>query len=214
MINTIIFDMDGLLIDSEPFWRIAETEVFATVGIQLTHEMCLQTMGMRTQEMVQFWYNRQPWENKSIPEIQEMIIARLVELIHRDGQLFDGVINLLDDCYRKNINMAICSSSDLKIIKGVVEKFELEKYFTILQSAEFEPLGKPHPGAYLTTMKKLNVTPKQCIVFEDSVNGAIAGKASGAKTIAIPSNPEQKQNFEFCHAIYDTMKDVKLTDII
>ena len=216
MINTIIFDMDGLLIDSEPFWAQAEIEVFATVGIHLTHEQCEQTTGIRMAEVVQLRYDRQPWDTKihSLEHVENMILDRVIQLVQANGQLCDGVAEFLNICHQQNITMAICSSSRLKFINAVVDKFNLGHYFQVLYSGEYEPYAKPHPACYLNTIKKLGVTPEMCLVFEDSITGAIAGKASGAKTIAIPSIPSQKQHFQFCHDIYDSMADVTLDKVL
>ena len=80
MIKAIIFDMDGLLIDSEPFWQQAEIEIFADVGLTLNSQLCEQTMGLRIDEVVNYWYQRHPWQNFSQEEIAQRIVQRVVEL--------------------------------------------------------------------------------------------------------------------------------------
>ena len=82
--------------------------------------------------------------------------------------------------------MALASSSSMSLIEAVVDKLNIRMYFDVLWSAEFEPYGKPHPGIFLTTAAKLQVDPKECIVFEDSINGVISAKAARMKCIAIP----------------------------
>jgi beta-phosphoglucomutase-like phosphatase (HAD superfamily) len=86
----------------------------------------------------------------------------------------------------KGLPMAVASSSDLKIINAVMDKFEISGYFNVIHSAEFEDYGKPHPAIYLTTAKKLGVLPNECLAIEDSLNGLRSAIAAGTKTAAVP----------------------------
>lgn len=186
MLQAIIFDMDGLLIDSEPIWREAEKEIFAEVGITLTDEMCFTTVGLRIDEVVNHWYAKFPWKNTSQEIIKEKVIDKVIELILQKGEILPGVIQTIEYFYSKNYPLAIASASSMRIIDAVTEKLKIKKYFTIIHSAEFEEYGKPHPAVFISTAKKLNVFPQNCLVFEDSLNGVIAGKAARMKVIAVP----------------------------
>ena len=146
--------------------------------------------------------------------IAEKIVSRLITLIQQQGVLCDGVLDFLETCHQYSLNMAICSSSDLKIIQAVVDTFHLQKYFPYVHSAQFETYGKPHPSAYLSTMQHFGVSPKNCVVFEDSINGAIAGKASGATLVVIPSMPNQKQHMAFADYMYNSFTSVQVSDIL
>ncbi len=188
MSSAVIFDMDGLLIDSEPIWREAEKEIFAEVGISLTEEMCYTTVGLRIDEVVNHWYSKFPWENPSQEIIKEKIIDKVIELVLQKGEILPGVIQTIEYFHSKNYPLAIASASSMRIIDAVTEKFNLKKYFTVIHSAEFEEYGKPHPAVFISTAKKLNVLPQNCLVFEDSLNGVIAAKAARMKVIAVPEN--------------------------
>ena len=83
--RAVIFDMDGLLIDSEPLWRLAEREVFAEVGLQLTDADCERTTGLRTDDLVGFWFDLFPWSGPSQGSICDAINSRAVELIEQKG---------------------------------------------------------------------------------------------------------------------------------
>ena len=85
MKNAVIFDMDGLLIDSEPLWKEAEIEVFKTVGIDLTEQSCEQTVGLRIDEVVKLWHSRHPWQNKTINEVTQQINNCMIRLIKEKG---------------------------------------------------------------------------------------------------------------------------------
>lgn len=178
--------MDGLLINSEPFWQQAEIEIFDTVGLKLTRAMCEQMMGLRIDEVVHHWYEYQPWEGPSQEEIKDQIIDRLIGLIGEKGKLMEGVEYIIQFFSDKEIKMSIASSSNMRIIEFVVEKFELAKHLEVIHSAEFEKCGKPHPDIFIHTAQKLGVNPIDCLVFEDSFNGVIAAKAARMKVVAIP----------------------------
>lgn len=193
MIKAVIFDMDGLIIDSEPFWRRAEIKVFNNVDINLTEEDCIKTIGYRIDEVVEFWFKQFPWNNKSKKQVEDEIVTEVINEVNKDGKALPGIIETIEELYRKNIPMAIASSSALKIIKVVVKKLELENYFNLLHSAEFEEYGKPHPQVFITTAKKLGFTPEECLVFEDSPSGVIAAIAAKMKVIAIPEEANKNE---------------------
>ncbi len=192
MIKAVLFDMDGLLIDSEPIWQEVETKVFSTVGINLTEEMCKETMGFRLDEMVAHWYNFKPWSNSknAIKEIESNILDELVKKILCDAKPMPGVLESIRFFEEKNIPMAIASSSPLMVIEAVVKRFNLNEKFQLLHSAESEKYGKPHPAVYINTAHKLNVLPQESLAFEDSFNGLLSAKSARMKTVAIPDKKE------------------------
>lgn len=192
MIEAVIFDMDGLLIDSEPFWKVVEIEVFKTVGIDLTVEMCLETVGLRIDEVVTYWHEKQPWENISKQAIEDSIVNKMIERITNEGEALPGVYSVIEFFWNKKIPMAIASSSYLRLIEAVVKRLKLKGFFEVIYSAEFEEYGKPNPATFITTAKKLGVSPTKCLVFEDSLNGVLAGKAARMITVAVPDYENPK----------------------
>lgn len=192
MIEAVIFDLDGLLIDSEPLWQEAEILVFKQVNLVLTSELCRQTQGLRIDEVVDYWYRQYPWTNLSKLEVEKLIVSKVIELIHLKGQPLPGVHQAIAFVKNQNVKIALASSSALKIIQAALQKLNLTEVFAEIYSAEFEVLGKPHPGVYLTTAQKLNVPPQSCLALEDSLNGVLAAKAADMKCIAIPEAIQQK----------------------
>jgi sugar-phosphatase len=193
MIKAIIFDMDGLLVDSEPYWKIAEKICFGKLGLTLTDEMLRQVMGFRLTEVVEHWYNYQPWGEKNFEAVEADVLVTVKQLIIENANALPGVIQTLEFCKNNGYKIALASSSAMSLINVVVDKLNIRHYFDLLVSAEFEPYGKPHPSVFLTTAQKLNVLPTECLVFEDSVNGMIAAKAARMKCIVVPELEKQEE---------------------
>lgn len=186
MVKAVIYDMDGLIIDSEPLWQEAEISVFKSIKINLAREDCMKVMGMRTDEVVDYWFRRFPWEGPSKAEITSEIIRQLIRLIKEKGELMEGVKESLAFARSKDVKIALASSSPYEIINTVLEKFGLREEFEEIYSAQEEEYGKPHPAVYISAAKRLNVAPAECLAIEDSFNGVLAAKAAKMKCIAIP----------------------------
>jgi mannitol-1-/sugar-/sorbitol-6-/2-deoxyglucose-6-phosphatase len=199
MIKAVIFDMDGLLIDSEPFWRIAEIGAFRNLGYTLSDEMLAATMGMRNDEVVKHWVNHFKIEQANYGEIEIEILAKVQELVEAKGKVLPGVIETLEFFKNQQIPIGLASSSPLGIIQSVVDTLEIEKYFKVMCSAEFEEFGKPHPAVFIAAATYLQVNSEDCLVFEDSINGMIAAKAAKMKCITIPT-PENFDNPKYALA--------------
>jgi HAD superfamily hydrolase (TIGR01509 family) len=181
-----IFDMDGLLIDSEPFWRDAEKEVFGSVGIDVTEEVASQTSRMTTKEATDYWYSLQPWRHKSLEEIEQAVITKVGQLIDANGTIMPGVEKTIRFLKQKGYKLGLATNSPDFLVSKVLRKLCIEHYFDATSSSEFEANGKPSPDVYLTTARKLGVAPANCIAFEDSKSGVQAAIAAGMKVIVVP----------------------------
>jgi mannitol-1-/sugar-/sorbitol-6-/2-deoxyglucose-6-phosphatase len=184
--KAVIFDMDGVLIDSEPVWKIAMQAVFDEVGCGLTKKDFQKTVGLRLDEVILFWYNHTGWEGLTPQEVEEKIVQRMVELISKDGKPLIGVIETLQFLKAKGLKIGLATSSYSVLIETVLTKLNIKSYFDFTHSAEHESHGKPHPAVYLAVAEKLNVIPNECLVIEDSLNGIISGKAARMRVICIP----------------------------
>ena len=184
--KAVIYDMDGVLIDSEPLWKIAMEQVFHEVGCNLSKKDFEKTVGLRLDEVIDFWYLHQPWGNVSPNEVLEKIIQQMVMLIRQNGQCLPGVIESLKFFKAHGFKIGLATSSYEILIDTVLEVLQIKSYFDITHSAEHEKHGKPHPAVYLHTAEALHVKATDCIVIEDSINGVIAGKAARMYVVCIP----------------------------
>ena len=185
MIEGVIFDLDGIVIDSEPLWKIAEKRVFRTVGIELSTDMCNQTTGLDNLSTVLHWYAYKPWNKKSCEYVASEILEEVERLIRLHGTVRPGLLQILDLFDNLKLPVAIASSSEMRIINTVLEKLKLKDKFAAVHSSEFEEFGKPHPAVYLSAAGMLGKNPGNCLVFEDSFYGALAAKAARMKVVAV-----------------------------
>ena len=181
-----IFDMDGLLIDSEPLWKEAEIAIFGSVGVPLTSEMCQETVGVRLDGVVRHWHERFPWPGESLESVESRILEMVRQLIVARGELMPGVRETIAALHAAQYVLAVASSSPMQLIRTALAKFDIIDCFSVLHSAELEVEGKPDPAVYLSTMARLGFDPEYCVAFEDSLMGVHAAKSAGARVIAVP----------------------------
>ncbi|APZ06282.1 hexitol phosphatase HxpB [Kosakonia cowanii] len=182
-----IFDMDGLLIDSEPLWDRAELEVISSLGVDITRRGELpDTLGLRIDMVVDLWYAQQPWSGPSRQEVTARIIERAIALVEAERPLLPGVREALALCKANGLRVGLASASPLHMLEKVLAMFDLRDSFDALASAESLPYSKPHPQVYLDCAAKLGVDPLACVALEDSVNGMIASKAARMRSIVVP----------------------------
>lgn len=178
--------MDGLLIDSEPFWRRAQRNAYKTVGFEIRDNQMQETMGRRISEVVEYWYHKHPWKGASEKDIEALVVDELIASVRSEGKLQPGVHHALEICKRAKLPLAIASSSSNEIIDAVVDTLKIRNYFQYIYSAEHELFGKPHPGVFITTAGLLGVSPHDIVVFEDAPSGVLAAKAAKMHCIAVP----------------------------
>ena len=213
--KAVIFDMDGILIDSEPLWKIAEIAAFKKVGIDLTHTDCEETVGLRMDEVVRLWYDRVGWEGRSLKEVEDDVIDVLISEIQNQGKAMIGVEAALINIKEAGYKIGLATSSANRILQVVIDKLSIRTYFDVLHSAEFEEYGKPHPAVFLTAAKQLGVKPNQCLVIEDSFNGVLAAKAARMKVIAIPEKTHHfDKRLQIADKILDNLNGFKLDEAI
>jgi|SRR3989338_6896184 len=213
--KAVIFDMDGVLIDSEPLWKEAEIDIFAHVGVVLSPALCRETMGMRLDEVVKYWYAKYPWNGPSVKDIELRVVAKLIELIKEKGKILIGVSGALKTISQKGIPIGIATSSYPDIIDAVLDKLSIRHYFDAVHSALHEPQGKPHPGVYVNAAKKLHVKTEECLAIEDSPNGVLAAKAAHMFCVAVPDREHKTdKRIETADIIVDSLEQLDLDSLL
>lgn len=202
-----IFDMDGILINSEPLWKIAEKEVFSSLGVKVTDELIHLTSALTAEEVCAFWYERFPWQGKSFKEVEDDVVERVIELIGERDTTMLGVIEILDHFKKSGVKIGLASNSSHYLIEHVLEKVGIKKYFDFISSADDVEKGKPDPAVYLFAAKNLGVSPHECIVFEDSVIGMTAAKRAEMTVVVVPDKDDfDNVGFEIA--------DIKITSLL
>ena len=208
-VQAVIYDLDGLLIDSEPCWERAEMEVLGSVGVPLTPERSHETTGLRLDEAVAYWAARYPWTAVSHEDVVSRILQRVLALLADRASLKPGVRESLAVVRRAGLRVALASSSPLALIEGALERVGLQSEFEQVVSAEGERFGKPHPGVYLTTAARLGVAPRVCLALEDSVNGVLAATSAGMRCIAVPERwPVADPRFSRANAVVHSLHEI------
>ncbi|WP_277975534.1 hexitol phosphatase HxpB [Pantoea endophytica] len=206
-----IFDMDGLLIDSEPLWDRAELDIFASLGVDITrrHELP-DTLGLRIDQTVRMWFEALPWSGPDQQEVTQRIIARALALVEETRPLLPGVEQALQLCQQQGLKIGLASASPLHMLERVLEMFDLRKYFDVLASAEALPYSKPHPQVYLDAAAKLGIDPLNCVTLEDSFNGMIATKAARMRSIVVPAADHRDDTrWALANVILDDLTQLK-----
>jgi mannitol-1-/sugar-/sorbitol-6-/2-deoxyglucose-6-phosphatase len=209
MLRAVIFDMDGVLIDSEPLWKLAEQKVFRGVGITLNDELCALTTGLEVKDIVTYWYSRHPWQSPSKEDVRVQIIKTVSQLVEERGEPTNGVFHALDYFKGKGLTIAVASSSPMSLIETTVKKLGIESYFTVMHSSQFEKAGKPDPAVYLGAARRLGVEPSECLAIEDSFRGVQSGYNAGMTVIAVPDPHLQgHESFKLANLVLGSLNEI------
>lgn len=197
MTIAVIFDMDGVLVDSEPVWVEVEKEIYLQrYGVRLSDEDFKDTAGVRIDKVLTLRHHRYDLPPQDVPARASDIVTEVGNRIQSSPQPMPGVEDLLETLRKRSIPLAVASSSPQKQIERVLSALNLTHYFAHLVSAEGLINGKPHPAVFLLAAEALGVEPESCIVIEDAVNGTIAAKAAQMRVIVMPA-PDARSDRRF-----------------
>jgi len=202
MIKAIIFDMDGVLVDSEPFHVEIEKQQFLLNRLPISDEEHRRYMGVASDVMWKEISERHSL-NVSVEEITEQnrieSIRFFTEL--KDIPVMPELPELLERLKQKKYPMAVASSSFPEIIELILERTGLRKYFQVVVSSQEAGRSKPEPDVFLLAARKLKIQPRDCLVIEDSKNGITAAWAAGMRCVAYQSPAVNPQNQKQADAV-------------
>ena len=184
MIEAVIFDLDGLLIDSEPYWDKARSIMAAEVGKDWNKDDHRAVMGVSTSEWVSYMINRLELVI-SPTAVEEKIVAAMVGLYQRQIPYLPGAVEVVALSAAK-YPIGLASGSPRSLIETVTSDKRLKGKFKAILSGDQVEHGKPSPDIYLEIAKMMGVRPTRCACLEDSGNGILAGKNAAMKVIAVP----------------------------
>ncbi|WP_434354886.1 hexitol phosphatase HxpB [Parasalinivibrio latis] len=209
MLKAAIFDMDGLLVDSEPFWQQAQLDVFGALGVTITRQDTINTTGVRIDQIVTLYHNNQGWEGPTKDEVCQQIISRVIELIKENKPMMSGVQEAIEACHSAGLRVALASSSPMTLIQATLDSLALSNVFEVIHSAEQLKYGKPHPEVYLNAADSLGISPQECVALEDSFTGLLAAKSAQMKTIVVPEQSVYgKAGFVIADAKLKSLREV------
>jgi len=211
MINTVLFDMDGLLLDTEPLWGESMLRVARKHNIDITPQKFKETTGLRIYEVTDYWAIKYPWQGSTPVEVADEILDDIIATSKEKGSVLRGVKKALALLEENNYKIGLASSSPHRMIDELVTHFGIKHHFRVITSADAAALGKPHPAVFLDCAAALGSSPLQCAVLEDSVNGMIAGKAARMKVIVVPDATHfDDPRFTLADAKLSSMEDFDL----
>lgn len=185
-IQAVIFDMDGVLIDSEGVWKQARIEFAAALGKVWTDADHVACMGVNTIEWAHIMKARLHVETLTVEQVMADIIGRMKQHYQTHLPLLPGAIESVHTAASK-YRVGLASGSATDLILFVTRLTGLDKVFEVMVFGDDMAHGKPAPDSYLEAARRLNLPPAQCVAIEDSGNGVRSAHAAGMKVIAVPS---------------------------
>lgn len=191
MLTAAIFDMDGLLLDTEPLWGLSMQKVAHSFGLDIQPHQFRYTRGLRIFEVTKFWQEHFDWPSSLDSKVvAEAILDDIIALAKEKGRVMPGVSECLQFFRKKHMKIALATSSPMRMVQELIPYFGLADEFDQLNSADHTQYGKPHPEVFLQCAAALSVSPWKCLVFEDSVNGMVAAKAACMKVVVVPEKTQ------------------------
>lgn len=207
MINAVIFDMDGVMIDSEPLWEKTERILLARRSIDYSPDYRDKIVGLNQRDSGRLIVDTFDLD-ETVDDIINERISILTSIYEEELELIPALVPLLEQLAREGYRLAVASSSPLRVVTFVLDMFSLHNHFLTVVSGDSVGNGKPHPDIYLHTADMLGVVPAECVAIEDSINGLRSAKGAGMYCIAIPDKRLTPEQFESADVILDSLREL------
>jgi HAD superfamily hydrolase (TIGR01509 family) len=209
LVRALVFDFDGLILDTETCEYSSIAEEFASHGVELPLDEWLDTIGRADHRHWYDWLEEVVGRSLDRDEIIDRRRARHHELIAAQ-EVRDGVVELLDSARRASLAITVASSSPTMWVEGHLERIGLREYFHAVRCREHVAQAKPAPDLFLAAVDAVGVEPAAAIAFEDSHHGSMAAKAAGLFTVVVPNDLTRTQSFDHADLLLESLADFDL----
>jgi HAD superfamily hydrolase (TIGR01509 family) len=214
MLKAVLFDMDGVIVDTEPLHHKAYLKMFSEVGIEVSTQMYEGFTGQSTYSIcVQLCtYFKLHHKAEELVQIKRSHFTKLFFDDH-DLQLIEGVEQLIKEYYDNNLILVLASSASMFTINNVMKRFNLDPYFSSKLSGADLKASKPHPEIFINAAKAANALPNECFVIEDSTNGIKAANNAGIFCVAYKSEHSKNQDYSLANMVISDYKEIEFKKI-
>ncbi|MFA5816391.1 MAG: HAD family phosphatase [Bacteroidales bacterium] len=206
MYQALIFDLDGLLIDSETIYRKISYKMAADLGKQLHDGIWVKQMGRSPIESLRIFHDELGITTHTAQELVDLRNVLLLDGFRKELQIMPGALEIIR-AFHGRMRMTIATGSPRLLMDLAIAQLGLAGYFEYMLPSDEIVSGKPDPEIYLKTIQALGLFPEECIVLEDSSNGALSGHRAGCYVIAVPSDYTRNQDFSFANHVAEDLFD-------
>jgi HAD superfamily hydrolase (TIGR01509 family) len=203
-VHAVIFDMDGVLLDSELLHKKAEKRTFAPYGVKLTDEELTVFTGQSSRSLL----NAVREKNRIDTDVESLYASlqiHLMDIFAKEAEAIAGAVPLVHELVKRDVPLAVASSSPLQLIKLSLGRIGLESFFPVVVSGDEVKKSKPNPDIFLEAARRLSVPPDRCAVIEDSSSGVAGAKAAGMFTVGFRSPNSLHQNVSTADLVIDDL---------
>ncbi|WP_047545649.1 HAD family hydrolase [Psychroserpens sp. Hel_I_66] len=209
MFKSVLFDMDGVIVDTEPLHHKAYYQLFNDVNIEVSDALYASFTGKSTMEISQqlIKYFNLPLSAHTLTTIKRKHFKKLFKS-DTSLQLIDGVLDLIKDYHKNNMSLVLASSASMKNINRIFKRFDLDQYFCAKISGADLEASKPHPEIFIKAAELSGYSPNECFVIEDSTNGILAAKAAGIYCVGYNSLHSKDQDYSKANFVVSDFKEI------
>lgn len=213
-IKAVIFDLDGLLIDSQPYWEKGDRLLLKKLGVKSYDDQWLKQkmVGRGQRECAQIFIKKFQL-NESIDSFIKKRWQSLYALLMEDLRLMSGTKMLIENLAKESLVLAVATGGHSKEkTEEILRKLNIAKFFKLIVSGLDVKRSKPFPDIYIECAKRLNSKPEECLVFEDAVNGVLSAKAAGMVVFGINADEKTRQELSKAGAdkVFESLREVQI----